>query len=180
MLVYVFWHWPRPDVSPQEYERALRLFHRELRDAPPAGMQRSLAWRVDGASWLPAGPAYEDWYLLDDAGALDTVAREAVSGAVGTRHDVAARLSAGGTAGLYRPARAPEGDVRGSRAFWFGKPPEMSYGDLFAQAPGPAETLWMRMLVLGPTPEFCLLGTEETELPEGWDVVTVRRRAVWP
>ncbi|MBV9281287.1 MAG: hypothetical protein JOZ41_14500 [Chloroflexi bacterium] len=182
MLAYVFWHWPRPALSPEEYETHLRAFHASLRRNLPAGMKRSFAWRVEGAAWLPAGHAYEDWYLLEDSSALDSIDRLVDSGETADPHDAVAALAAGGTAGLYRPVLAAEGRG-GTAALWFGKPPGLSYAQLYQALdeyppPGPTQ-LWQRMLTLGPTPEFCLIG-DEPRLPRGWPPIVLRRSPIWP
>jgi hypothetical protein len=180
MLAYIFWHWPRRDVNLVAYEARLRAFHHALGADAPAGLQRSLVWRVDGAPWLPPGPAYEDWYLLEDSGALDELNAAAMSGRAGRAHDPAAALAAGGTAGLYRPVRPGEVEIRGSSACWFPKPDGMIYADVYktlVESPG---GVWVRMMVLGPAPEFCLLGDGAPDLPTEWEGIVVNRRAIWP
>lgn len=184
MLAYVFWHWPRPDISQQEYEARLCRFHQSMTATPPAGMRRSLTWRVEGAPWLPDGPAFEDWYLLDDTSALDSISTGAVSGGNAPLHHAIASLAAGGTAGLYKPARVPEATASGETAAWFGKLAGMTYDALYSSL-DTVETvtpdgLWLRMLVLGPTPEFCLLGDQAPALPSKWGSIVVRRSPLWP
>jgi hypothetical protein len=151
-------------------------------------MRSSFVWRVEGASWLPVRFGYEDWYLLDDTCALDIVNREAVAGATGSAHRGVASLAGGGTAGLYRPAgwHGPTAlpEARGPVALWFSKPYGVSYEALYSEVASvkgsaPAE-LWERMLVLGPTPEFCLLQEEAVALPDGWTSMVVRRTVIWP
>ena len=184
MLAYIFWHWPRPDIPQQEYEVRLEAFHRGMAEQPPAGFRRSLAWRVEGAAWLPDRRGYEDWYLLDDSGALDSISAGALAGGNRPRHDTIASLAAGGTAGLYKPARVPDATANGETAVWFGKPAGMTYGTLYSSLDAmegiAAEGVWLRMLVLGPTPELCLLGDAAPALPAEWGTVAVRRLPVWP
>ena len=40
--------------------------------------------------------------------------------------------------------------------------------------------LWMRYMVLGPTPEFCLQSGEELALPEPLVGLGLGMRTVWP
>jgi hypothetical protein len=182
MLAYVFWHRPRPDVSIDEYESRLRAFHEDLQWAPPPGLHASMTWQIDGATWLPQGSGYEDWYLLEDSAALDVLNERAVSGPLGRVHDAIAGLATSGMAGLYQPRRAPEGKAKGRSAVWFSKPQGMSYDtlDLAVEAlPGASNgELWRRMMTLGPTPEFCLLGDVLIELPSTWQPITVHRSAI--
>jgi hypothetical protein len=182
MLAYVFWHWPRPALAPEEYEDSLRAFHASLRRSLPAGMRGSSAWRVEGAAWVPAGKAYEDWYLLEDSSVLDTINRLVVSGETAGPHNAVAALAAGGTAGLYRLVRPADGGG-GTAALWFGKPSGFTYDQLYETlADGPLQVptqLWQRILTLGPTPEFCLIG-DEPRLPHGWPSIVLRRSPFWP
>ncbi len=168
MLAYVFWHWSLPQVPPADYEQALRRFHAALAQAPPAGFLRSWTRRVTGAPWVPAPTGYEDWYLLDGSAALDPLDVAAVSGRRQAAHDGAARLAAGGTAGLYQlRAGAPLPDA--DPACWFGKPAGVGYADFLPDVEhalaGRPFALWMRRMVLGPTPEFCLHAAGPVALP---------------
>jgi hypothetical protein len=183
MLAYVFWHWPQGDVPPDEYESSLIAFHERLRQSPSPGFRRSSTRRVEGAPWLPAGPAYEDWYLLDNTGALDALGAGVTSTPVDERHAPIAALAEGGAAGLYKPAIVAEHSGNGSTAHWFTKPARLSYAALYAALDhleaGAGAGLWMRMFTLGPTPEFCLLRNRPLTLPSGWRPIAVRRQVVW-
>src|SRR5438067_2475006 len=125
MLAYVFWHWPRAEVLRPEYEDHLRAFQQQINGALPPGLRGSTVYRITGAPWLPGGAGYEEWYLLDDTCALGTIEREAVSGVVGDVHNDVARLAAGGTAGLYKPAGQDASvelwRAHGSTALWFAR-----------------------------------------------------------
>ena len=70
-----------------------------------------------------------------------------------------------------------------SFASWFRKPPSLSYSALSEMlapiiATAPA-TLWMRQMVLGPTPEFCLHSRNAVELPPGIVGHTLSLVPVW-
>jgi hypothetical protein len=186
MLAYVFWHWRRDDVAASEYEQAQRRFHAALRDAPSAGFSRSHSAALRGAPWAAGGgEAYEDWYLVDVSAALDPLNTAAITASRAAPHDAAAALAAGGAAGLYT--------LRGGRALnagaprhaqWFSKPAGMSYAALDAalaevlQREGAA--LWMRYMVLGPTPEFCLQSRTPVMLPTPFTALPLQLRPVWP
>lgn len=179
MLAYVFWHSAAPEEAGGEYDQRLQAFHRALAHDPPAGLLASHTWRVTAVPWL-GGEGHEDWYLLEDAGALDPLAVGAVSGRTGSVHDAIARLAAGGTAGLYKPAYGQRAEVAGPIARWFGKPAGITYGDFFTvlerQDPTIRQRLWQRFLTLGPTPEFCLIGESPRALETGSDVLVVHRQ----
>lgn len=184
MLAYVFWHWRRSETDPNDYERLQRRFHEALAAEPPAGFVRSLSVAIRAAPWANRdGESYEDWYLVRDSAALDRLDEGAVSSSRRAHHDAAAARAAGGTAGLYRarvgePPRAPR------QALWFAKPPGMSYEQLYttirplAVAGGGA--LWVRQMVLGPTPEMCLQTSEPVTLPPALTPVMFELRPVYP
>ena len=97
-------------------------------------------------------------------------------------HDAAASLAASGTAGLYHlklgtPPTAPRS------AQWFSKPAGLSYAQVFG-AIEPAlgavgGSLWMRKMVLGPTPEFCVLAREPATLAPNMQMFAFPLRPLW-
>jgi len=161
MLAYVFWHRPNDGTAAAEYEARLRTFHEVLAGAPPAGFHQSFSYRVSGAPWIPGGgPAYEDWYVLRDAAALDPLNQAAVSGPRHGPHDAVAARAQWGAAGLYLLRHGAPAFAAVARALWLPKPAGQSYETFYAgiRAYAGSETwaLWGRQMVLGPTPEFCL------------------------
>lgn len=197
MLAYLFWHRPQPGTGAEEYEEALRGFHRSLAHQRPVGLSASSSFRVAELPWLPApGPegtapigGYEDWYLLEDFAALGILNEAAVGRGHRTAHDHAARRFGSGTAGLFALEEGDAGSLGGARvAIWVARPPGSAapaLGELLSDGttPGTA-SLWRRQLVLGPAPEFCLLaqeapvGVASSRLPSGWSARTVAREAL--
>jgi hypothetical protein len=160
MLAYVFFHRAAAGVESAGYETALRRFHASLAGQPPAGFIGSSTYRVGGV--------YADWYLVESSAALDVLNEAAVEGARTASHDAVAHLSADGAGKLLAlvSGTAPGGtgfEVR------FSKPAGMRYAELYERLrpwTDRAElTLWRRMMVLGPPPEFCLLAPEAIQLP---------------
>jgi hypothetical protein len=184
MLAYVFWHWPCSGVDRKSYEHALLEFHRSLSAPKPAGFQSSAVFRVRGAPWLPAKvESYEDWYVMDGSCALDRLNEAAIASPSKEFHDRAAKRAAGGTAGLYRLRRG-QIDFRQSRfAQWLSKPAGTSYDDFYASVSQwtsrPRVGLWGRQMVLGPTPEFCLLSAEKILLAETFNALTLSLEQIW-
>jgi hypothetical protein len=182
VLAYVFWHWKQAAVARDAYERVIGQFHAALEDAPPPGFRRSWVWRVDGASWIPGGAGYEDWYLTDGSAALDPLNEAAVTAGRQAAHDHAARLVGGGAAGLYR-LRAGDPLPDAACGIWFAKPAGMSYPALLAAVPamlaGRRFALWGRQMVLGIAPEFCLHASEPIVLPD-YAATPVPLTRVWP
>ncbi|MEX0894077.1 MAG: hypothetical protein WEB88_18045, partial [Gemmatimonadota bacterium] len=170
MLAYTFWHWPRAGVAPADYERRQAAFHQALAEHPPAGFLGS----ATAAVTAPWADGYEDWYRVEDYAALGTLNEAAVSHARAASHDAAAALAEGGAGGLYA-LRAGEPTVRPTQANWFTKPAGMAHSALIEDL-GPlverhGGALWMRQLVLGPAPEFCLQATSPIRLPAALDVL---------
>jgi hypothetical protein len=190
MLAYIFWHWKQPAVSAQDYESTQRAFHAALEAAPSPGFHRSESFAMAGYPWAAVGaPAYEDWYYVDDSAALDPLNDAAVSASRAAPHNAAARLAEGGTAGIYRlklpqPSTVVDWPPPPSTAYWFAKPAGMSYENLWPLlgrivGEGGA-TLWIRHMVLGPSPELCLRASEPVHLPPPLTPLEVALRTVWP
>jgi len=184
VLAYVFWHWPRPAIERTAYEERLQCFHRALQANPPAGFLDSGAFRIQGAPWIDApGAVYEDWYVLAGSAALDVLNDAAVAPPLGASHDLVAGWAAGGAAGLYR-LRAGSPGVRAARsAAWLSKPAAASYAEWHQMAArwtgSPDVGLWGRQMVLGPTPEYCLLAPLEIRLPAELAPAVLALEPVW-
>lgn len=183
MIAYAFWHWKRPDVSVEMYEARQGDFQAALAAHPPEGFLRGSTVRIEGAPWAAGGgQAYEDWYVIRGMSSLEALNEAAVTATRRAPHDAVAQLALGGTAGLYG-LRAGSPITAPPYATWFRKPDGLSYSSLFeALAPivatAPA-TLWMRQMVLGPTPEFCLHSRKPVELPAGIGGHTLSLVPVW-
>jgi hypothetical protein len=183
LLAYVFFHRAAPGVEAPAYETALRRFHSSLAAAPPPGFIGSSTYRVGGG--------YADWYLVDGSAVLDVLNEAAVNVARSASHDVVAHLSSDGAGKLLtRVGRARAGRTSTSGAarpragyeIRFSKPAGMGYPELYERLKpwtDQAElTLWRRMMVLGPPPEFCLLAPSEVELPAEMKPEILRRDPV--
>ena len=188
MLAYVFWHWPRPGVTPESYVDHLLKFHSVLASNKPGGFQHSTVFRIRDANWpsswlATSGVAFEDWYVLDDSAALDRLNDAAVSGACEEPHNLVAREAASGVAGLYRRAIDGAAALTESRfALWLAKPAGVSYQDFYYafQPINARVSLWQRQMTLGPTTEFCFHSQEPFQLPEGYTGTTVPLELIWP
>ncbi len=153
MLAYVFAHVPATSAGVAEYEDSLRRFHAALAAAGPRGFISSQTYRF--------GAGYSDWYLVEDSAALDFLNEAAVTGARSAPHDSAAQI---GT------------ETR------FAKPRGMGYPQLYAAMEGfaarPGASLWRRMMVLGPPPEFCLVSRAPVDLPPEFEPESVSRSPI--
>jgi hypothetical protein len=170
VLAYVFSHRAAGGVTAAVYEESLRRFHAALASAEPDGFVASATFRI--------GDAYSDWYLLDNSAALDGLNIAAVSGEQSAAHDAAAAMAADGVGKLLNLAA---GGYSASAGFEvrFAKPAGMKYVDLYARLQAwtalPGVSLWRRMMVLGPPPEFCLVTPSEVTLPAEMRPEVLRR-----
>jgi len=185
MLAYTFWHWKAPEVSRELYEKALIEFQKSLAAAAPDGFQGSMVVRLNGAPWTgTATEAYEETYLLKGSYAMDILETAAVSAQCKATHDQAARMAAGGCAGLYRLRLGTENISPMRMAAWFAKPAGTTYDELYRlitqRVDSSQVSLFGRQMVLGPTPEFCLLAPNKVDLPENFNPIWLPREVLWP
>ncbi|MGA7910230.1 MAG: hypothetical protein WCC30_01595 [Candidatus Dormiibacterota bacterium] len=173
MLAYVFFHRPAPQAGTIAYEAALRSFHAALTADPPAGFLGSGSYRIGGG--------YADWYVVADSAALDRLNEAAVGNRARSTHDMVAHMSWDGTGKLFtllsgEPRRESGFETR------FSKPAGMPYGELYERLKNftvrPDVSLWRRMLVLGPPPEFCITSRSELDLPAEMSPETLPREVV--
>lgn len=173
MLAYVFFHRPAPNAGTIPYEAALRTFHESLAAAPPAGFLGASSYRIGGG--------YADWYLVADSAALDRLNEAAVGDPALSSHDTVAHMSSEGAGKLFTLV---SGEPRTESGFEtrFSKPRGMAYSELYERlrplTVRPDVSLWRRMMVLGPPPEFCLASRSELDLPAEMSPETLPREVV--
>jgi len=173
VLAYVFFHRPARSAGAIPYEAALRAFHASLAAAPSQGFVRSCSYRIGGG--------YADWYLVEDSAALDRLNEAAVGQRAHASHDMVAHMSSDGAGKLFTLL---SGEPRGESGFEtrFSKPDGMPYRELYERLKSltvrPDVTLWRRMMVLGPPPEFCLASRSELELPTEMSPETLSREVL--
>lgn len=181
-LAYAFWHWKRAEVPASLYESRQRDFQAALAAEKPPGFLRGTTARLRGAAWAAAGgPAYEDWYLVEDMAALERLNDAAITASRRQPHDAVAALAAGGTAGLYG-LRGGEPLPLPAFASWFAKPSGMSYpalSELLRPLLEQNVALWSRRMTLGPTPEFCLHSMRPLELSGVLEAHRFSLESVW-
>jgi hypothetical protein len=188
VLAYLLWHRPTGSVGADVYEQAAQRFHRSLAHSPPAGFRASVTYRTGPLPWLGWSEGYEDWYLVEDFGALGVLNEAAVAHGHRTAHDEIAHrvdVAAGGLYGLLEGSPALDGE---RTTVWVARPqgaPAVTFAELLADGIDPSRgALLRRSLVLGPAPEYCVLadrppaGVAATRLPEGWSAAVGERRAI--
>jgi hypothetical protein len=184
MLAYVFRHWPSQSSDRGDYEATHLQFHQSIANESPAGFHRSFVFRLVKASWIAAtGPIYEDWYLVENFAALESLNEGAVSGKNRSSHDRIAQRASGGSGALYR-LRVGEPHVAKARmALWFSKPRGLPYPEFYAgvsrEALDSGGGLWERQMVLGPSPECCLLLATRRLVPKALDTEEIPLELVW-
>jgi hypothetical protein len=168
VLAYVFWHRPADGAGTEEYEAACVHFHETLAAHGPGGLLGSACLRAERLDWLGGAAGYEDWYLLEDYGALGVLNEAAVARSQAGAHDRAAKLMGEGTASIYRLLDGVPrlGEVRVAAWITPARGHDVPLLDDFLADGGDGATasLWRRQLALGPAPELCVLAAE---LPDG-------------
>ena len=172
MIAYLFWHVPRAGADEAQYAAKLVRFQEELEQlgegvsglaADPA------AYRVDDVPWINASrTVYIDLYLMADSAKMDVLNTAAVSGAMAAAHGEIATLYGSGAGSLYSVRTGTPDPAQAAHAYWFAKPAGMSYADLDAALAPLVElgaAVLRRMMVLGPSPEFCLVSPAPLTLP---------------
>ena len=175
MIAYIFWHTPRAGVDEAVYVAKLVRFQEELEQlgTGASGLARDpAAYRVDPVPWFPVlgdvgnRSVYVDVYVMESTAQMELLNVAAVNGTMVEPHAEIAALYGSGAGSLYR-VRA--GDVvAAAHSYWFSKPAGMSYAELDAALAGlitAGVALLRRMMVLGPSPEFCLFSPAELTLP---------------
>jgi hypothetical protein len=173
VLAYVFSHRPAAGVEVAVYESALKHFHATLGNTSLSGFLGSAAFRV--------GDHYRDWYLIESSAALDALNEAAISGARALAHDAVARMAIDGIGKLWSLVTGPSPSGSGYE-MGFSKPIGTEYTDLYIRIQPFIDragvSLWRRMMVLGPPPEFCLITPEEIQLPKDLNPEVLRQVAL--
>jgi hypothetical protein len=173
LLAYVFFHHPGPGVQTLPYESALRRFHAALAGETPRGFISSTTYRI--------GTSYADWYLVEDSASLDSLNEAAVEGARSEPHDAVAHMAADGAGKLLM---LKSGSARTEPGFEIriSKPAGMAYPEFYERLKPWTDraevSLWRRMMVLGPAPEFCLVAPSEQDLPAEMRPETLLREPI--
>lgn len=190
MLAYVFWHRPAPGTSRESYEHDQDRLQRSLAARPPEGFRGSACLRAAAVDWLAGeGEAYEDWYLLDDWAALGILRQGVVAVGHHSAHAAAARHAGQGAGGVYRLTAGGVRLAEVSLAVWVSVTREHPEDEVASLLLGDGldrerSGLWRRELVLGPAPEYCVLGdavpsgVRDDRLPSGWSAAHSVREAI--
>lgn len=185
MIAYVFWHAAPDPSAAAEYEKVLLRFGYALADAKIPGLLANASYAIGPTPWLKE-PGYEDWAWLEGSWALDALNERAVSGAMEQPHDAIARTTRhGGFGGLYYLVAGEHRVPADSKVLWLSRPRGIRWRDVLPAIMGSALTevaVWRRQMVLGPSPEFALIGPPSLALalPQGWSALEVARRRLGP
>ena len=112
---------------------------------------------------------------------MDVLNEAAVSGDRAIPHDVAAGMAVDGVGKLFKLA-AGEHSSEARFEMRFSKPSGMKYAVLYGLLEPltamPGVSLWRRMMVLGPAPEFSLVAPFEWTLPKEMRPEIFRREPI--
>ncbi len=182
-LAYVFWHWPRPEISTESYESKLAAFLASLNSNKPDGLVEALSFRLGKLPWGPEkGSWYEDWYVVRDFSSLGPLNDAAVAGETREFHDSIAKDYMGGAGGIFKSIRGSI-SLRDARfATWIEKPFGPSYQSYYedlARSIGEVETdLWRRQMVLGPSPQFCVHSEKPIQLHPDFRLIRAKLETI--
>lgn len=183
MFAYVFWHVKPAGLAVDEYEAALCRFQEELRSRKFSGILGNFSYSIDAVPWLGEA-GYEDWVVAEDLSVLERLNTLAVTGPMEESHAAIAHMTKhGGFGGLYYLVSGARQALTDSTVAWLARPRGVKWADAM---PGIVETagaevaVWRRFMVLGPAPEFAVIGPKglRLALPEGWSSLAVSRRKV--
>ncbi|MDJ0934642.1 MAG: hypothetical protein QNI93_04525 [Kiloniellales bacterium] len=180
MTAYLFWHRPFSDVAQDAYEAALVDFHRALVARGCPGFEGSASYRISATPWLGGRAGYEDWNFVESSAGLDPLNQAAVAPEMWDVHAGISGNTEVGHGGIYYHILG-EADPRVlTRTAWLTRPRGIRYEaplrEIVAQVESPV-SVWRKQMVLGPAPEFALLGDAglALDLPEGWTAQIVER-----
>lgn len=177
MHAYLFWHRPYASVDATQYEEALLSFHEHLTGQSPPGFRGSASYRVRGFPWLGKRPGYEDWYLIDGSWALDPLNDLAVTGRMETPHAAAAAQMEVGYGGYYVLLWGTPLLAEHLTETWLTRPRGIPWRPALhpLRNAHSGMTCWRRQMVLGPAPEFVMVGASEQKnsQPSGWAALPV-------
>lgn len=180
MLAYLFWHAPLADTDKGNYETALTDFHRHLANDPPQGFRCSATYRISKVPWLNDRAGYEDWCLVDSAAALDGLNRAAIKPERWEVHAGISYKTDFGHGGLYYPLHGESHPLEGSKVVWLKRPRRIRYEAPLREiidASRGVLSCWRKLMVLGPAPEFAIIGDASLDVrtPPDWQVLSVTR-----
>ncbi len=171
-IAYFFWHVPRPGVDESVYAARLVRFQEELEAVGPGTtglLTGPQSYRLDDVPWMNAGrPVYLDAYPLNGFAAMELLNTASVTGDLTQPHADIAALFGSGAGSLYEMRFGLLEPSAITHGHWFSKPAGMTYDEINAILQPLATNggaVFRRLMVLGPSPEFCLLSPEPAALP---------------
>lgn len=181
MLAYVFWHACPTGSVTGEYEAKIVAFGRALTEAKIPGVLGAASYAIERTSWL-GEPGYEDWAWLDGSWVLDALNERAISGPMEQPHGAVAQMTKhGGFGALYYLVAGKHAIPAHSKIIWLSRPRGVIWRDVMPAIVSSANaevTVWRRLMVLGPTTEFAVIGPADLTLavPKGWNGTEIARR----
>lgn len=182
MRAYLFWHLPYPDVNKKEYETSICEFQSRLAGAEIPGVLGCASFRVPGVPWLGGRDGYEDWVLLSDCAAMDTLNARATVGELQSPHERVASRMGDGHGGIYELISGTPMFDSNSSVLWLTRPRGIQWRPMMESVCEKSSGIscWRRQMVLGPGSEFAIVIKDDQILEpfDGWTVTRLPRSRV--
>ena len=181
MYAYVFWHAAPANIAIAEYENTLLHFGRALASLKIPGLLNNASYSIGAIPWL-GEPGYEDWAWLQSLSVLEPLNERAVVGPMEKPHRAIAQLTRHGGFGALFSLVAGRHEVLGdSKVIWVSRPRGLQWRDAMPaiiQSASAEVAVWRRLMVLGPSPEFAIIGPPALTLalPPDWSSFEIERR----
>lgn len=181
MYAYVFWHAAPANIASGEYQKTLLHFGRALATLKIPGLLNNASYSIGEIPWL-GEPGYEDWAWLQSLSVLEPLNERAVVGPMEKPHRAIAQLTRHGGFGALFSLVAGTHEVPGdSKVIWVSRPRGLQWREVMPAIIKSANAdvaVWRRLMVLGPSPEFAIIGPPALTLtlPPGWTAFEIERR----
>lgn len=183
MFAYVFWHAKPANMDAAKYEMALLRFGGALRGMKISGLLGNVSYSIDFAPWLDE-PGYEDWVWVENLSVFETLNVQAVSGPMeGPHAGISQMTKHGGFGAFYYLIEGKHQVLGDSKVFWVSRPRGIRWAEAvpaILQSANRDVSVWRRFMVLGPAPEFAIVGPADLRLtlPTDWKSLEIVRRKV--
>jgi len=187
VIGYAFWHIAEDESNYSLYEETLIRFGEALSESNIPGVLGCASYAIHETPWVDepghlAAPSHEDWVWLTDSSVLETLNDRAVSHDMAAPHGAIARITKHrGFGSLYYLVDGEHSMLSDSTVYWLARPRGVDWHEVMAAIVSSTCSkvcVWRRLMVLGPAPEFAIVGPPglALDIPGDWNATAVNRR----